>query len=140
MGTTSVNDALPTKPLKALSGGKELPSPDSSKKVSGQDQDGDARIKELRQPGSQQTEKVVDDLNKAAVSLRRDLNFKVDDETGKSIITVTDSITQKVIRQIPSEEIVELAKNLQSMVQKADVEPGNAQQGSPTGSLLNITA
>lgn len=135
--------ALPSKQVESLPSGKELPpsaSPTAQSKVaSNQDESanniGDV-ISELHKPDSKQTEKVVHDLNKAAVSLQRDLNFKVDDETGKSIITVTDSVTQKVIRQIPSEEIVELAKNLQSMVLKAEVGTSNA----PTGSLLNITA
>lgn len=139
-GTKPATNALPPTPLKSLSGGNELPSTDSSKEARGRSQNDGAKIAELRQPELKQTEKAVDDLNKAAVSLQRDLNFKVDDDTGKSIITVTDSVTKKVIRQIPSEEIVELAKNLQSMVQKAEAGTSAAPIGSPTGSLLNITA
>ena len=135
----SSSAALPPSGAEIVPSGKELPSSASSTAVNSRDRSVGAAVSELHKADAKQTEKVVENLNKVAVSLQRDLDFKVDEDTGKSIITVTDSLTQKVIRQIPSEEIVELAKNLQSMVQSVGIPAGNAQMDSSGGSLLNIT-
>lgn len=135
--------ALPPNKAETVPSGKELPSSASLTAVNSRDRSVGAAISEQHKADAKQTAKqtakVVDDLNKVAVSLQRDLNFKVDEDTGKSIITVTDSLTQKVIRQIPSEEIVELAKNLQSMMQSVEIPAGNTQMDSSGGSLLSIT-
>lgn len=52
----------------------------------------------------------VDELNQNAQSVRRSLRFNVDDDTGITVITVRDRETDEVIRQIPSEELLELAR------------------------------
>ena len=46
--------------------------------------------------------------------LGRDLSFKRDEALEKSIITVFDSNTKEVIRQIPSEEVVAIARQIKS--------------------------
>ncbi|UTW46382.1 flagellar protein FlaG [bacterium SCSIO 12696] len=43
-------------------------------------------------------------------NVSRELQFQVDDTTGYTLITVTDRETEEVIRQIPSEEVVALAR------------------------------
>lgn len=40
------------------------------------------------------------------------LEFQLDDETGKTIIKIVDSSSGELIRQIPSEEMLEIAKAL----------------------------
>ena len=45
-------------------------------------------------------------------SVRRNLNFAVDDGSGRVVVKVTDSGSGDVIRQIPSEEALKLAENL----------------------------
>jgi len=57
-------------------------------------------------------ERVVHQLKTQSQSLRRDLQFNVDDSTGRVIVTVRDSETNEVIRQIPSEEILALSRHL----------------------------
>ncbi len=57
-------------------------------------------------------DKVVHQLETQSQSLRRDLQFNVDDSTGRVIVTVRDSETNEVIRQIPSEEILALSRHL----------------------------
>jgi flagellar protein FlaG len=44
--------------------------------------------------------------------VRRDLEFSVDEDTGRTIITVLDSASGEVVRQIPPEEILAIAENL----------------------------
>ena len=43
------------------------------------------------------------------------LEFKVDESSGRTIVRVVDLETQQVIRQIPSEEMVELARVLERL-------------------------
>ncbi len=57
-------------------------------------------------------DRVVHQLETQSQSLRRDLQFNVDDSTGRVIVTVRDSETNEVIRQIPSEELLALSRHL----------------------------
>jgi flagellar protein FlaG len=60
-----------------------------------------------------------DDLKRATQELQRrislmapELQFSVDEESGRSIIKVTDPVTKEVIRQIPSEQALKLNQAL----------------------------
>jgi flagellar protein FlaG len=54
----------------------------------------------------------VSQINDHVQSLQRNLQFTVDDITGKDIVTVVDTDTEQVIRQIPSEEVLEVARRI----------------------------
>lgn len=41
-------------------------------------------------------------------SIQRTLDFSVDEATGRTVITVTDAKTERVIRQIPPEEVLHM--------------------------------
>ena len=43
-------------------------------------------------------------------SMKRELEFAVDEESGRTIITVRNKETGEVIRQIPSDEVIALAR------------------------------
>ena len=45
-------------------------------------------------------------------NITRELNFSVDEKLGKTVVTVIDQGTGDVIRQIPSEDMLELSRNL----------------------------
>jgi flagellar protein FlaG len=47
----------------------------------------------------------------------RNLAFSIDENTERSVVTVLDSDSGDVIRQIPSEEILVLAKRIQELQQ-----------------------
>ncbi|HEC74364.1 MAG TPA: flagellar protein FlaG [Methylophaga aminisulfidivorans] len=58
----------------------------------------------------QQTEALrekVAQLNDYMQNLNRNLQFTVDDQSGDTVVRVVDSETEEVVRQIPSEEILE---------------------------------
>lgn len=59
--------------------------------------------------------KVVDEANKSMANLQSDLSFSVDEETGRFIVKVVDSKTKEVISQLPTKEMLELAKALKSL-------------------------
>lgn len=62
--------------------------------------------------GRDQVEEAVATLQEFVQSVRRNLNFSVDDGTGQVVVRVTDTTSGDVIRQIPSEEALQLAENL----------------------------
>lgn len=49
-------------------------------------------------------------LERFARSIRRELEFRVDDASGRTIITVRNKDTGEIVRQIPSEEVIALAR------------------------------
>jgi|GEM_PF-3195276 len=59
--------------------------------------------KELPPPGKLDVERLAKDLNVAVQSIGRDLRFRVDMESGRSVIQVLDRETGEIIRQIPPE-------------------------------------
>ena len=80
--------------------------------------DADSQSIERAQPvrAEVQSEKLgeaVTQLNDYVQNVQRDLQFEVDMERGETIVRVVDNETQEVIRQIPDEVALRLAKNLQ---------------------------
>jgi flagellar protein FlaG len=56
----------------------------------------------------------VQELNHYAQSLSRELRFSIDETSGETVIKVMDHESGEVIRQIPSEELLAIAHNLES--------------------------
>jgi flagellar protein FlaG len=60
--------------------------------------------------------KAIVEQARAAVSISTaNLQFSIDEESGETVVKVVDTETDEVIRQIPSEEMLALARNLQRM-------------------------
>jgi len=57
-------------------------------------------------------EAAVSEMNEIAQAADRDIGFKLDDDSGRVVVSVTDRATGDVIRQIPSDEALELAAHL----------------------------
>lgn len=56
-------------------------------------------------------EEAVSNLSDYTQNLERSLSFTVDDVSGKTVITVSDPENDEVIRQIPSEEFLQVARH-----------------------------
>ena len=56
--------------------------------------------------------KSLNELAQHAQNINRGLKFSVDSELDKTVITVYDPTTEEVIRQIPSEEVLNFARAL----------------------------
>lgn len=72
-----------------------------------------------------QVESAVKRLNEYVQSIQRGLKFDYDEEVSQTVITVVDRSTNEVIRQIPDEVALELARSLSA---------------DSTFSLLNVKA
>lgn len=66
-------------------------------------------------PAPEQVKQSVDHMNRLMQSLNNDLRFSVDEDTGIQLVTVMDTQTHDIIRQIPSKEVVAIAKALDSL-------------------------
>lgn len=62
--------------------------------------------------------KMIDELAKQYQSRGTNLNFSIDKDTHALVVKVIDSESDKVIRQIPPDEILALRKRLQSLIGK----------------------
>jgi flagellar protein FlaG len=60
----------------------------------------------------QQMAAVAQKLREIAQSNSRDLEFTVDEETDRTVITVRNAATGEVVRQIPGEELLDLQRRL----------------------------
>lgn len=65
--------------------------------------------------GGKQLEEMVDDLNGLAQAVHRQLQFNIDDENGRVYVRVVDTETKAVIREIPSEEVRNMQKQLKEV-------------------------
>jgi flagellar protein FlaG len=64
------------------------------------------------QGGLEEIGKAVEKLQKFVSIAASDIEFSIDEELGRTVIKVIDRETKDVIRQIPSEEMLDLAKML----------------------------
>ncbi len=69
-------------------------------------------VKAVSETDAQAVENAVSKLNEYVQSTARTLNFQVDDDSGKTVIKVYDRESDKLIRQIPNELVLELARRL----------------------------
>ena len=66
-------------------------------------------------PALEKVKQAVQNINKSLQSMSRDLEFSVDSDSNRTIVKVVDSKTKEVIRQIPSQEALEISKALDTV-------------------------
>lgn len=62
-----------------------------------------------------QLEEAVQRVNEFVQPFNNGLQFSLDDDTGKTIVKVIDKATDEIIRQFPSEEMLNIAKAIDTM-------------------------
>lgn len=66
-------------------------------------------------------DKMVEELKRLTERMAAELSFSIDRDLSRVVVTVTDSATKEVIRKIPPEELIELAKMLREMEARGDL-------------------
>lgn len=61
----------------------------------------------------QPVEEAISSIKQFAQSIQRNLDFALDDSSGRVVVKVTDAVSGDVIRQIPSEDALRLAESLE---------------------------
>jgi flagellar protein FlaG len=64
------------------------------------------------QPSSEQLEAAVSKLNDYVQNVQRTLSFSVDKDTGVTVVKVIDTQTNELVRQIPTDQMLKLAADL----------------------------
>ena len=67
-------------------------------------------------------DRVVSELEAYVQNTQRNLDFQVDDRTGRVVVKVIDATDDSVIRQIPSEEMIALSHRLQEFLEDNQVD------------------
>ncbi len=62
-----------------------------------------------------QLSRIAEELEHFVGGIQRGLSFHVDEDTGRDVVVVKDITTDEVIRQIPAEEVLELAARLSDL-------------------------
>ncbi len=65
-------------------------------------------------------EKALDIVSSFFQSTSKQVDFSSDNSAGKTVITVTDKLTQEVINQFPSEKIITMAEKIQALHQEVE--------------------
>ena len=58
----------------------------------------------------------VSQLNEFVQGIRRELQFSVDEDSGRTVIRVYNTDTDELVRQIPSEEVLQAASLIEASV------------------------
>lgn len=68
-----------------------------------------------RASSPKQLEAAVKEVSSALQSVQRNLNFTIDEVSGRTVVKVIDSSSDEVIRQFPSEEVLALARRMKEL-------------------------
>lgn len=115
MGINISNQPLYEQRASALVGVQSANPAESKGKVSGEDSRYEAD--NASRPESIQREKLdsaVAQLNSYVQTVRRELQFSIHDDSGRTVIKVLDRDSGEIIRQIPSEEALDVIARLPS--------------------------
>lgn len=64
------------------------------------------------QPSQEQLDAAVSKLNDYVQNVQRTLSFSVDKDTGMTVVKVIDTQTNELVRQIPADNILKLAADI----------------------------
>ncbi len=60
----------------------------------------------------EERQKVVDQMNEFISSINTGVSFRIDEESGRDVVTIYEAQTGDIIRQIPDEEMLEVLRRL----------------------------
>lgn len=65
---------------------------------------------------SEELQQAVAQLNESVQQIQRDLLFSVDDSSGRTVVRVVNTETEEVVRQMPTEEVLRISRNIKDQV------------------------
>ena len=71
---------------------------------------------QVKQPSPSELKKVINKINENVSKLNKDVRFSYNDTLKSLVVKVIDAKTGKVIREIPSQEVINLQKKLSEVV------------------------
>jgi flagellar protein FlaG len=61
---------------------------------------------------SDQLHEAVGRIKEFSLAMQQNLKFSIDEDSGKTVIKVMDAATDEIVRQIPTEEMIDIARAL----------------------------
>lgn len=89
---------------------------EQAQNVSDQEVRAKEALQETEDVSAADLQAAIDRLNELMKDGQRSLAFSVDDELGEVVVKVMDTKTEQLIRQIPNEESLKFAKNLEGVL------------------------
>ena len=103
------------RPAESRSTGKPEEAGLAAQAKTGQQTRAAAADEAAKQAEKERTQKLVDDLSESLSSMQTSLDLSVDEDLGRVVVKIVDLETQEIIKQIPSEDALALAKSLGKM-------------------------
>ena len=72
-------------------------------------------VAQTSQPTREAVAKAAADLQQFVQSMGRNLKFSVDDTTGYHVVRVVNPTTGELVRQLPSEELLQIARDFERL-------------------------
>ncbi|MCP3851060.1 MAG: flagellar protein FlaG [Gammaproteobacteria bacterium] len=94
---------------------------------------------EIKEMSEAKLDKTISQLNTSLQNMQRSLEFSVDKDAGQIVINVKDKETDEVVRQIPSKEVLELAKNLHAASERFNERTSSDTQSTTEGVFLRTS-
>jgi flagellar protein FlaG len=115
--------SLKTAPLAVGSKSAQVAVPSASAAIAKADLPGVPAVKPVAvakdvsvvKPSADHLQQSLDDINKVMASFSISVQFKVDPDYKELIVKVVDQDTGKLIRQIPTEEVVKMSKAMDNL-------------------------
>ena len=83
----------------------------------------------------------VEQMKDFAQVMSRQLQFDVDDDSGRTVVRVLDKDSGDIIRQIPSEEVLALARHMRELMEEESANvTGKGMRDQPVGLLVKTQA
>jgi flagellar protein FlaG len=79
----------------------------------------DTEKRVAKQEEQKAIEEVASKLQEFVNLIDKKLQFTVDEQSGRQVVTVTDRLSGDVIRQIPSDEVLRVARHLSELAETA---------------------
>jgi len=84
----------------------------------------EAEAKKTEQASSKELEIAFDEISEFMNIYNRNVNFSTDEKSEKTVIKVFDSDSKELIKQFPSDELIELAQKIKGLRQDIDLKSG----------------
>ena len=84
-------------------------------KATPQVQQAQVQLVQSSQQSSSGIEAAVREINAFVQNIQRDLSFNMDEVSGRTVIKVIDRDSGDTVRQIPSEEVLEIARSIRDV-------------------------
>jgi len=74
-----------------------------------------ADLEKTSKPTKEAIAKAAEDIQNFVNDMGRNLSFSIDESTGYNVVKVVNPETNELIRQLPSEELLKIARNMREL-------------------------